>query len=266
MDRCRLKNIIVLILVLVNISLIGSLAIRERAEYTARRRTSEQLVALFAADGITLDPDIISTEVPPAGRSLTRNISLDQKAAAFLLGDILSTADRGGGIYTYSSSAGAALFRSNSTFDVAGTLATDNALDFCREFCRKFSYSDPIFQLDENGNGTAAATQLCGRLPVFNCTVDFTFNEGSLIAVSGTLLPENYTELSSDVSPLSAAAALTTFQEQTFAVISTVTDIYLCYELQNPTPSSMTLTPSWCIVTDTAKYYVNCETGSITTN
>lgn len=269
MDRYRLKNIIILILVLANVSLLGSLAIRDQAEHNARRRTSEQLVALFAADGIALDPDIISTEVPPASRSLTRDTSLDQEAASFLLGSILSSSDKGGGIYDYTSAVGTATFRSNGTFDVAslqGPLAESGALDFCRDFCRRFSYSEPVFQLDEDGTGKATATPLCDKLPVFNCTVDFTFSEGALIAVSGTLLPDSYAALSSEIPPLSASAALTTFQEETFAVISAVTDIYLCYELQSPTPSSITLTPSWCIVTDTAKYYVNCKAGTITTN
>lgn len=269
MDRSRLKNIIILILVLVNVALLGSLAIRKRAEYTARQRTSEQLVALFAADGIALDPDTISTEVPPAGRSLTRDTALDQQAAAYLLGSILSTNDKGGGIYDYTSAVGTATFRSNGTFDAAslqGPLASADALDFCRDFCRKFSYSEPVFELDEDGSGKASAAPLCGKLPVFNAAVTFTFSSGSLIAVSGTLLPENYTEFSPEAAPLSAAAALTTFQEETFAVISAVTDISLCYELQTPTPSSITLTPAWCIATDTAKYYVNCETGNITSN
>ena len=142
MDRFRLKNIIILILVLVNVSLLGSLAIRERAEYSARRRTSEQLVALFAADGISLDPDIISTEVPPASRSLTRDTALDQKAAAFLLGRILSSNDKGGGIYDYTSAVGTATFRSNGTFDAAshqGPPAKADALELCRAFWRKLS-------------------------------------------------------------------------------------------------------------------------------
>lgn len=264
MERYRLKNIIILILVLVNLFLLSSLAMRKTAEYAARRQTSEQLVKLFAADGITLDPDIISTETPPAGRSLTRDTAYEQKAAAFLLGSGVSASDRGGGIYTYSSPAGEARFLSNSSFDVAGTLATEDAADFCRDFCKKFSYSEPVFTLDEEGSGEGLAVQHCGDLPVFNCTVKFTFRDGALIAVSGTLLPESGTELASDTQPLSAAAALTTFQEETFAVISAVTDLYLCYEMQNPSPSSVTLTPSWCIVTDTARYYVNCNTGAIT--
>lgn len=264
MERYRLKNIIILILALVNVFLLGSLAMRKTAEYDARRQTSEQLVKLFAADEIALDPGIISTEVPPAGRSLTRDTAYEQQAAAFLLGSGMSSSDRGGGIYTYSSPVGEARFLSSSSFDVAGTLASENAVDLCREFCRKFSYSEPVFELDETGNGRATATQYSGDLPVFNCTVTFTFREGALIAVSGTLLPESGTELASDREPLSAAAALTTFQEETFAVISAVTDLYLCYELQNPSPSSVTLTPSWCIVTDTAKYYVNCDTGTVT--
>ena len=46
MERYRLKNIIILILVLVNAFLLASLSIRKSAEQDAFRRTAEQLVTL----------------------------------------------------------------------------------------------------------------------------------------------------------------------------------------------------------------------------
>ena len=55
MDRFRLKNIIILILLLVNGFLLGTLAMRKSAEQEFFRRTAEQLVELFEADGISLD-------------------------------------------------------------------------------------------------------------------------------------------------------------------------------------------------------------------
>ena len=71
MDRCRLKNIIILILALLNAFLLFSLAQRRAAERDAFRRTAEQLSLLFQEDGMTLDPRAISqdreenTQLPP---------------------------------------------------------------------------------------------------------------------------------------------------------------------------------------------------------
>lgn len=101
---------------------------------------------------------------------------------------------------------------------------------------------------------------------MFNCAVTFTLQAGRLTRVSGTLLPETGTAAVTDREPLSAAAALTAFQKmrrESGAVVSAVTEVYACYELQSSTAVSMSLAPAWCVVTDTAKYYVNCITGAV---
>lgn len=166
----------------------------------------EQLVSLFAADGITLDPDVISDETPPSSRSLTRSTDLERRAAALLLGSSLSSSDQGGGISSYSSNRGAVQFRSGGSFDASGTLCQEDPTGFCQDFCREFGYSKPVFQLDTTGSGTGTAVFLCDGLSVYNCTLTFTFTEGVLTSVSGILLPQTYTELASDVEPLSASA------------------------------------------------------------
>ena len=74
MDRYRLKNIIIIILLLVNGFLAGSLAIRQTSKRVSRRQTEEQLVELLAADGITLEADSIPAGAPPAGLSLPRDM------------------------------------------------------------------------------------------------------------------------------------------------------------------------------------------------
>lgn len=65
--------------------------------------------------------------------------------------------------------------------------------------------------------------------------------------------------------PLSALDALNAFlgTVQSGAVVTAVTDLYLCYELQSTTATPMALVPAWCVSTDTADYYVNCYTGAV---
>ncbi len=264
MERFRLKNIIILILVLLNAFLLFSLAQRRTAERDAFHRTAEQLAALFEEDGMTLDPGAISRDVPPDGVALVRDAALEEQAAAFLLGDAPVSLDQGGGIFHYAGAAGEALFRSSGGFEAAGTLAAEDVEDFCRDFCKAFSYEVPELRLDEEGNGVFTAPGVYGRLPVFNCAVTFTVENHVLTAVSGTLLPKTGTAVPGE--PLSAAGALTAFQRmrrESAAVASTVTDVRLCYELQTA-GASMSLDPAWRIVTDTEDYYVNCFTGAVT--
>ena len=265
MDRFRLKNVIILILILTDLALMGALVYRRTVGQSVHIRGAEELSALLAADGIQLDPGIIPQTDPPEGRSLTRDTALDRKAAAFLLGKGLTSFNQGGGVYSYTSSAGAALFRDNGSFDAAGTLSSGSGETRCREFCEEFHYASLVSRLDEEGSGTMTAVRQFGGLPVFNASITFTLNRNVLVSVSGTLLPETFT-VTEDTVPLSALAALTAFQLQvreTGAVATSITDLYLCYELQSTAASPMSLVPAWCLVTDTVKYYVNCFTGAV---
>ena len=232
----------------------------------ARRTQQQELVALFAADGMTLDPALIPTDTAVSTYALTRDEAAERKAAAFLLGDNLERTTQGGGIYTYTSQQGAAAFRDTGSFDAAGSLSQENAEAFCRDFCKAFSYDTPIFTLDETGSGTATAVRLWNGTPVFNAAVTFTIDQGRVLSASGALLPETGAETSSGQKPLSAFAALTAFQQmrhESSSVVSSITEVSLCYELQSTTAAPMALVPSWRIVTDTATFYVNCISGTV---
>lgn len=147
----------------------------------ARRTQQQELVSLFAADGMTLDPALIPTDTAVSTYALIRDETAERKAATFLLGDNLERTTQGGGIYTYTSQQGAAAFRDTGSFDAAGSLSQENAEAFCRDFCKAFSYDTPIFTLDETGSGTATAVRLWNGTPVFNAAVTFTIDQGRVL-------------------------------------------------------------------------------------
>lgn len=265
MDRYLLKNIIILILVLVNAFLLGSLAMRQSSATDARRQTQEQLTELFAADGMTLEKDAFSTKTPPSSLSLTRSTELEREIAGFFLGSNVHQEDQGGGTYTYTGDSGVARFRTGGSFEVAGALASGDVEAFCRKFCKTFSYEPVVLELDATGSGSGTTVCLYRDLPVFNASITFTVDHGTLLTVSGTLLSEDAAAVSEEQDLLSATAALTAFQKarrESGAVVSSVTETTLCYELQ--TAVALSLTPAWCVVTDTTDYYVNCVTGAVT--
>lgn len=266
MDRYLLKNIIIIILVLVNGFLLGSLAMRQNSERSARRQTEQHLTELFQADGIKLEEGAISYQSLPSPCSLTQDKEQQRKAAVFFLGENLLQ-DHQSSIYSYTGSSGIARFRSDGSFEIEGKLSDSDSEALCESFCKAFSMASPVFLLDETGTGTGTAVCSFEKLPAYNCTVTFTLNHGVLNRVSGTLLPESGTSLSTSREPLSAIAALTAFQKtcrESGAVVSAVSDLYLCYELEPSSTANLILTPAWCIVTDTSKYYVNSSSGIVT--
>lgn len=257
----RLKNIIILILTLVNVFLLSSLFLRKTEDSASHRQTTAELTMLFSADGIALTPSAISEQMVPEGRTLTRSAELDRKLATFLLGKSAIESEKDGGIFSYESALGSALFRASGGFEATGALSGENDPEtFFRRFCRSFGYE--VLSLSPE-SGTAV--QRHNGYPVVNCTVTFTIADGAVTALSGTHIPSTYTAVDS-TAPLSVLTALTAFLEyrrESGAVVSAVTDTFPCYELQSTTTAPMTLVPQWCIVTSAGNYYVNCFTGTV---
>ena len=136
--------------------------------------------------------------------------------------------------------------------------------DYFQDFCDTFGYRDLTISM-EDGTGTVTAVQYYQDYPVIGCAVTFTVENGVLKRAIGTHLPDSGTTSSSGEEPLSALSALAAFLNtiREGAVGTAVTDLYLCFELQSTTTALMTLAPAWCVVTDTASYYVNCITGAV---
>lgn len=266
METSRLKNIIILILALTNLCLLGLLTMRFTTGYTAREEARQQMAQLFAAEGVSLDSSLIPSTVPPSGLTLARDPAEEEKLAEFLLGDGLSVSDGGGGVSTYQNESGSAVFRADGTFDVVVERSEETADALCRAFCRAFHYEGLTFS-QEGADGTASAVQSYDGAPVVNCSVTFSISGGTVVSVSGAHLPQEGQSSGSE-GVLSALAALNEVLNviRGGAVVTAVTDLYLCYELQSTTAVPMALVPAWCVVTDTANYYVNCYTGEVSTD
>ena len=124
--------------------------------------------------------------------------------------------------------------------------SSETADALCRAFCRAFHYEGLTFTL-EGTDGSAAAVQSFDGAPVVNCSVTFSISGGSVVSVSGTHLPQEG-QASGSGNALSALAALNEVLStiRSGAVVTAVTDLYLCYELQSTTATPMALVP--CLV------------------
>lgn len=267
MRTSRLKNIIILTLALVNLFLLGTLGVRQMQVYSSRRQTTEELVTLFAADGVTLDPAAVQFDDPPSALILTRSTAAEEVMAASLLGPDLTVSDEGGGIFLYTSETGQAAFRASGGFEITGQLG-DSPAALCQKFCRDYGYSVPERWFDDSGSGAVTAAQYYRGYPVISCFVTFVAENGQLRSVSGTFLPDDSSATPAPtVTSVSAVTALTSFLDArrvSGAVVSEVTALYPSYEFLTTATAPMALSPAWCVVTDAGTYYVNYSANGMT--
>ena len=267
MQTYRLKNIIILILVMVNACLLVLLLQRQSAQRQAWDESCAQIASLFQSESIALEPGDI-----PAGESLppvsfTRSAEREQALAEAILGDGLTASDEGGGIYVYTGDSGTARFRSNGAFDITVIRAPrEEPESLCQRICRDFGYGETEIALS-GGTAVYTAPLRSGGAEVINCAIAFHFTGDVLTAVSGFLLPEKGVAAAGE--PMSAVTALTLLLQSrstSGAIASAVTAITPAYTLESTPAVPLALTPVWRISTDTYEYYVNCASRAVSHN
>ena len=260
MERYQLKRVIIIILVIFNAFLSLHLIRRRVSEQKAAYRAEQTLVELFAADGVALSPDMIPHGDPPPLIRLTLNEETQKRFAAFFLGAEAERVERGN-VQQYGIGEAVVRFHADGSFTATGLSLRGDPEPLCREFCRNWSYAMPDF-IDADEEITLTARY--GGFAVFNCGVALTFDGGALREAFGTLLPRNGTpDETPELDALGALAIFHAKRRENRVVSAEIRQVSLCYALQGASGEDMTLVPAWRVETDTAPYYINCDTGGL---
>lgn len=263
METRRLKNIIILILLLLNVCLLLMVGYQDLQTLRSERRAEERLRELYRASQLALGPEVELSRQSLEPLTLSRNAAAEQAIAAALLGSEPSAASQGGGIYSYEAERGTIQFRAGGSFYGARLdLPVGDVEEFVQSFCRRFGYDTPRFQL-ENGSGSAVAGQLAGGVGVTNCAVELYFEEGRLTSVSGAhvSLENAAPQPGGRMSCVTALVKFLDYRSASGVVCSEVLDVRCAYQLQGA--SVPQLLPVWEIRTDTNTYYVDCASGEV---
>lgn len=262
MNTVRIKNIIIMILVLLNVMLLALLLSRRAEKHAARERAVHELVALYAASGIELSPSLLPEECAYSVSEPVRDTEAEQRFASLLLGEA-AVEDIGGGIYRYAGNAGQCLIRSSGAVEASLDRQAGDADVFCEELLSTFGYT-AVTPVSDVTNGTIEAVRTLGGGNVFNAGLTFSFSGGHLRSVTGIFLPplaevEGYTGMD-------AITALVSFLDHSNAsgtVCTRLIAIERGYLLQSSASAPLRLVPAWRIETDVSNYYVNLMTGEV---
>jgi len=244
MDTGRLKTIVILLLLSVNLA-FGGILISERlgtAENNAQTRS--ELTDVMAGLGITITEDQIPSAANMARYSILRTHEAEEQLVIALLGPVQGQ-DQGGNIWYYENENGWAWCRGGGSFEIM-VLAGGGALEKQME--------SGGLRVKREGDKYICLT---GDSEVFNCHFSISQRSGGIYLTGRFLL--GTPEKGGDVDCADVATLLMNFCDRirdAGGVFSRVEKIMSGYVL-NVTASGMELVPVWQMTTDGGVWYMD---------
>lgn len=272
MDTSKIKNYIIVLLVLVNVFLLGLNGVQASREATVRQAATKELIALYESQGISLPRGIDIFEAAPVGYVLTRDLTLEKKMVESVLGRC-NTAEQSGNIYVYAGANGQASFRGTGDFEM---LLNHNTVEASRgklraaeDVLKKMGITYVAYGEEIRDGEQYALTFNCEYRngEVYNAQIRFLFSGDNLMMVSGKRIFDTRTS-ASETQSLDLGTALVGYLNEAAkqGYISTkVTGVSSGYTLSVNISGESVLNPVWRIETDTGSYMMNAVTGRFET-
>ena len=260
----KIKNIILLLLVIVNLALLGLVGFRSWLTVQNERQARERMIAILANNGIEFLPQ----EVPDTLGLEPLRLTLEpptQAQAEILVGPITSTETLGARTVCNGEQGEVTLSPTGEIEAVYSkpTLSESVAMD--RLTALGVEVRETARSLSEDGTLTLTCVQLHQGVPLPEETVTLIFRNGGLSALSLRLLAGTYETVPGRES-VTASTALLRFLEAMNRggyVCTQVTDLYPCYSVTGS--GTLTLTPTWYVETDTRPYLFPVDAQSALT-
>ena len=271
MEWRKLKDIIILILLLVNGFLLVLVGSRWGESQQYERSALDGVVQVLENNGVRVDRDAAAPADALVPLTIERDLDREAKLARALLGDETEADNRGGGLYLYRSGLGEVSIRPGG--ELSAQLTHDNwwhsekpealAASLLKDMGLDFQSAGT----DGQGGWTFVRfRQLWDGVPLFSCEVEFAFEDGFLRTIQGTLLAVGQPG-TEDGQVLDLPTALLRFLDGVTATgdVCTAVRAMVPGSRASSTPLSggVRLTAAWLVSTDTADYYLDGATGAL---
>ena len=275
MPVSKLKNLVILILLLANLAMLGLLVPGQMEERREAEDLRQSLSELYAAQDVVLDHAIIPDTVTLYALELGEDATADLQAAKALLGDhVLVQDDSTRYLRTYQSEDGvcslgrAGTFRAQLENQAESSDLTKAAQKTLKRMGFRYSSLGEPVRL-RAGVYTVTATQSVLDAPVFESDLTLTYSNNCLTALDGVFFTGAGTLTRvSETACISAAGALVSFLSARYDLGWVGSEIVAMEQgyLRSETAAAAAvhLTPVWRLTTDTGTFYINGVSGEVT--
>lgn len=271
MEWSKLKNVILLMLVCVNVILLLLVGSQARLDNQYREETKEAALSVLEQGGISFQLDELPENLTLPVVTVTRDRSNESAVASALLGEVTLQGENEVRP-RYTGQNGTAEFSINGSFTITlqpGVYTLEGRdYDKSSQNCLKaVGLSGTLADKSLDGSETVLTYfQNWEGIPVFSCPVTLRWEGEDLIGIEGTRL-EGAVSSSAEDGLLSTSTVLVRFLAGVNAggyVCSRIEDMTPGYLSSSTTTRQVQLTPVWRFTTDTGIYYVDALTGDFT--
>lgn len=268
MESSKLKNLVLLILILTNLGLLAFTVQRRYQETRLQGRALEDAVRFLASRGVAVD----GADVPDAGalppQTAARDLEREAALAAGLLGEDVRPQSAGAEVYRYENGRGYLQFHGSGAFSgefTPGAIPIGGDPEAgCLELLDELGIrGEPI----SRGEDTLVFRQLWQEVPLFSQQITLEVKEGSLVSLTAQQQLAGTPAADLSRQTVSTATALIQFLNGVSAlgdVCSRVERIQPGYVGAVPLSGPMALTPVWSVTTDTGSYQLDLVSGELT--
>ena len=265
----KVKNVLIVILLAVNLFLMGNLGVKLWQNRQREDGLEASLRTLAAGYGLTLDDafDLPEDKVLPE-LSIDRSRTSEEALAAAMLGEGMERTEREDGAVVFESEAGTVEWSADGRVKASLTAGGDTpadeaaALQQARRLFADWGFTAEDASFAADGMAVTLRGTVAG-LPVFNRALTLRFDGAGLVSLSGLWsFGTPYTTVRSSGVSCNAADALLEFyakQPEADAILS----MEAGYRMQTDSSRRLQLTPTWKIVTDSGEYLVDCDKKTI---
>ena len=272
MEGSKIKNIVIVILVLLNLFLLVLSGGRRLAEVRSRDQARTEAIGIIRANGIGLDDDVVPRRIGHQTLQATRDMDREGELAAGLLGEDTVREHRGGEIYRYSGARGSVQFHSTGevtavfepgAYPLGRSKAGDHAASVAALLGCKVLVTEE--NVSANGTGTVAMVQTVDGIRLADCVLTATYRKGELVEMRGLRMPDRAETLRDDKSIGISTAMMCLYNglKQMGDIYSRIESISPVYASELKTAGVFRLIPMWAVHTDTGDYMLNTLTGQL---
>ncbi len=271
MEWRKVKNIIILLLLLVNGFLLALVWARKSEADSYDRTALTQAIDALSGRGIQVDRSALTAAEGLSPVEVERDVAGEQALAAALLGEAAAGDNRGGGLYLYETDAGEVSLRPGGELSARlnddPRWQTDDPAAHAALLLKEIGVEGTqrgAVQLEDGGTAVTFVQTWEGT-PLFSCAVTFTYREGRLRTVEGALLASIPSAKESG-TVLTLPTALMRFLDgvqERGDVCSALRSMEAGYRSGQTASGVTRLTPCWHIVTNTAEYYLDASAGTL---
>ena len=265
MAASKLKNLVIVVLLLVNVFLMILVIPAQLESHRQTREADAKLAVLFEEADIEFLPDSVPQGLALRELRMTLDDRMRLTAAAAILGEGFQKEETERGP-RYTAEAGFVQFY-GTRFTAKLSLPAEKPEEFSRDLLERMGLKVYDLQSEER-NGTVICTVRLNALgfPIADSPVTLSFENGHLTSMDGTFVAESALVRVGQTDTVSARNALVVFlgsRLSTGWMGSAIHAVTQGWYISRSSGSDNILCPIWYISTDTGDYLVNGITQAV---